>query len=90
MAQFQEMSGDAVTILDERLAREEAYSRSSHQHLWIAVTMFRVNGEKVFAQEAPTFDSETMLGIPQVGCYICEQPLSAEIVKRRCPGDPQA
>jgi hypothetical protein len=59
------------------------------EHVWIAAAVFRVSAEALRGRAADTvhLDRENLATIT-VGCYVCEQPWSAQLSVRGCPGHP--
>jgi hypothetical protein len=82
-----------VKTADDQMQRDIEYATKSQQHLWIAAVVHRVSQslaeDIVLRPETtePNFDAESISSI-ELGCFICEQPLTRAIVKKRCPGDP--
>lgn len=65
----------------ERLIR---LHKRTNRHLWTALLMFHTDPTASHA----VFDSSTLMGRPEIGCYICEEPWSEEIHGQKCPGEP--
>jgi hypothetical protein len=61
-------------------------------HVWVAVVMYRLSTESAEAAMTATaqvhLDMEN-LALINVGCYLCEQPWSAQTARRRCSGEPR-
>ncbi len=56
----------------------------SGDHLWIIMSTYRWGGPDV---ERSTLDTENLLSIMGPVCYYCEQPWTARLATRRCPGE---
>ena len=59
------------------------------EHVWIAMACFRVAPETLRARPGGSIhmDQENLATI-EIGCYVCEQPWSARLSWRDCPGHP--
>jgi hypothetical protein len=56
------------------------------EHLWISVTVHRVDPERMRTPGHTTYlDSENLLQAGAVGCFVCELPY-ARAKDRVCPG----
>lgn len=72
---------------DQRLNNEIAKAEKYKNHLWTAIIMYKVNPQAILNGDQIIFDTENLLtGQPNIGCYICEQPFSIELLNRKCRG----
>ena len=83
-----ERQASAFARHDADLAAAERAGR----HYWQAIAQFAMTDDDVrtaVGQQSgmPILDTENLLGI-MVGCYICEQQATPELIGSRCPGDP--
>lgn len=80
------MDEAAVRAAMERQAPAVAYAIKSEQHLLVAVASYVLPAEAASnPQEHVHLDPEHLLGV-MLGCYVCGQPYTALMAKRRCPG----
>lgn len=89
-----------VEDMHARYDRELDYRLKSRTHLWAVMSMYQLTDAEVrrmveaertgvlSAAAAPRSQPDRVLSVT-VGCYICEQPLSAQVIDRRCPGEPR-
>lgn len=73
-----------------RLDREYNYAKRSHTHLWQAIITHKLSVQALENMETESLilDAESMMGLPLIGCFVCEQPYSRELLRRKCPGEP--
>lgn len=66
------------------------YAIKAGEHYWIVVLTHAVSRDALERlPEPPTLDTESLIGNPMVGCYICEQSYEPRLLRRRCPGEPK-
>lgn len=73
-----------------------AYSQAIRQrrHLWIVTAAHLLSDDdaRAIASEQPfsgsILDHENLAHIAP-GCFVCEEPLTAELYARPCPGEPR-
>jgi len=78
----------------DELDRLEAYAVKSRTHLWLIMLTHKAN--EAFLDQydnpdpaaMPLLDLDTMVGRPALLCYVCEEPYSSRLRRRRCPGEP--
>lgn len=72
-------------------ARPELLAAPRGEHVWVAVAAFRVTTAALRGRvgDRINLDRENLASV-DVGCYVCEQPWSEPVSRRRCPGDPSA
>jgi hypothetical protein len=69
--------------------RGELLIPTDHEHVWVAMAVFRVSAESLRGVTADqvNLDREN-LAIIEVGCYVCEQGWSEQRSYEKCPGEP--
>lgn len=89
-----------VQEMHERYDREVGYALKSQSHLWGVMSLYQLDEAEVLRMVAadkagelrrsavPESDPDRLLSVT-VGCFICEQPLDARLLSRRCPGEPK-
>lgn len=82
----QEVSADRIQRIDEEFARRVRVAVQSGDHLWIATLAYFVADSSLdtLAETPVMFDVENLAMRPAIGCYVCEQPYSVELRRRRC------
>lgn len=80
----QAVTGDQARRRAIRADADAARAKKNHEHMWVAVLMFRTDPTKPDA----IFDSETLMGPPVAMCFICEQDWTPDLHTTPCPGDP--
>lgn len=77
----------ADRLLKVRAAFDHRYetARRHGNHLWIAAVSYFVNPP---ITDGYQLDVENMAMDPAIGCYICEEPWTAQLAGRRCKGEP--
>lgn len=95
-----EGTGVQQFVAGERLARASAafdrdveYATKSGSHLWIVALAHRLSTDQARLMtegrsDAVPLDAESLV-VSGTGCYICETPLSARLLNRRCKGEPK-
>lgn len=79
----------------DRFDQELVYAIKSETHLWAAVITHKISEAALDALAAGSVDGplhldvESMLNIPLIGCLVCEEPFSARLRRRKCPGEPK-
>ncbi|HXH77297.1 hypothetical protein [Nocardioides sp.] len=68
------------------------YHLKSSTHYWIVIVSHKANGSLLDAHdEVPgavgIIDADTMLGPPDVCCFICEESYEPRLRRRKCPGE---
>lgn len=74
----------------DNLDRAAGMNGAAGEHLWIIICTYGLTREEAaVAHEGVTqlLDSDHLLAVTQIGCYICEQPYEIA-ASRRCPGEP--
>lgn len=65
-------------------------ARKPDEHLIVATAAFVISAESALrtfiGAEQSLLDQENLLDI-QMGCYLCEQPYSIQLMNTPCPGD---
>jgi hypothetical protein len=90
----QRVEAARIKTADEKLEADLEYAIKSQSHLWIGAVVHRVSqqlAESIALRPAttePHFDAESLSSI-EFGCFICEEPLTRAIVRKRCPGEPR-
>lgn len=77
--------------LKDQLKEKYDFAIKSHTHLWQAIAMYSIsdNALKNLNKEALHLDVENMMGLPMIGCFVCEQPFNSKMIYGRCPGEPK-
>lgn len=72
-----------------RLDKELEYAIKAGNHFWTAIAMFHLNEQSLadIENEQAHMDMENLMQI-HMGCFLCEEPYSAQLAKRRCRGNP--
>jgi len=70
--------------------RGELLIPTDHEHVWVAMAVFRVSAESLRGHTADqvNLDRENLATI-EVGCFVCEQEWSERLSYRKCPGEPR-
>lgn len=78
-------------MVNDRLDSEIEYAVKSKTHLWhsISVHKMSVTALEQMATEPLILDSENLLTLPMLGCYVCETPYERRLLHRKCPGEPK-
>lgn len=87
----QRVTGERIQAASLRFEGVLARARQEDAHVWIAVVGHHLSDELAvrlarIPSTEPDLDAESII-TASVGCYRCEQELSARIVVRPCPGD---
>lgn len=71
----------------KRLDSDLAYAIKSESHYWIALAMYHLTDDslKNLKTEQVHMDMENLMEV-NMGCYLCEEPYSDRVSKRRCKG----
>jgi hypothetical protein len=78
----------------DRFDTEIAYAVKAEVHLWGAVIAHKISEQGLDNLTAGNVDGpllldvESMLTIPLIGCLVCEEPFTAKLRRRKCPGEP--
>jgi hypothetical protein len=78
----------------EMLDNAVAYATKSHTHLWIVLLTYRATDGFLDHQDGTDpnpalLDVDLLLGVPGIGCYICETTYRPAERRRRCTGTPK-
>ena len=80
-----EITGQRQAYSARRFAKRHTDALDTGSHLWVATVGY-------FLPEKPSsallFDQDNIIGPPILGCFICEQRYSVDLINRRCPGSP--
>lgn len=60
------------------------------EHLWVVAAAWRVNPATFKAGDEMHLDTENLLHISGVGCYVCEREWSWPVASKPCPGEPSS
>lgn len=78
-------------ITAEQTARAEArfaevcrVAMLGGDHVWTAVLAHLVQDPVEFRSGQYVLDHETLVAMPSLGCYLCEEPYTELLAKRRC------
>lgn len=72
-----------------RLLEAERVAELAGDHLWTAITAYLITEPEAYLDaEEGNLDAENLVSA-NVGCYRCEEPLTRELLTRRCPGEPR-
>lgn len=93
---FQQIGPDQQRAAQDVLAREAETARRMKSHLWVVIVTHRASTQVLDSIDAQQdgdsgpalLDTETMLGAPSIGCYVCERGYERILRHRKCPGDP--
>lgn len=59
------------------------------KHLWIVTAAWLIDPAQYFTSgEDVHLDTENLLKLSGVGCYVCEQEWSWPVASKPCPGNP--
>lgn len=85
----QEVGGEQLLKMRNRMAREEAAAKAEGRHLWVATIAHVVSDYAIRHLDEPLIlDTESMLSDPALGCFRCEQTFHPRLLDTPCPGDP--
>jgi hypothetical protein len=90
----QSVTSERVQIGHLRLTQQIAYAEKADAHVWIVTVAHSISDDLAAriahdpASVQPDLDAESIV-VVGIGCYRCEEPLSARLLHRRCPGDPE-
>jgi hypothetical protein len=87
----QEVKGERLT--SDRLRQEIEYHTKAKTHLWSSIAQYIHNEDNVKSAHTPGGDSlimdrDNLIGV-HIGCYICEEPYSPQVMNRACKGQPK-
>lgn len=81
----QHITSDRLVHAEERTDRVLAAARLTGDHVWIATVAYLVTPP---LEDGAILDVDNLMFRPAVGCYVCEEPWSPYLNRRRCKGDP--
>lgn len=86
--------GDRVERAAKAFDATLSYAEKAGDHVWMAMAAYGLTDQaaKAVATGDPSYTASLdveNLRVLTVGCYRCEQALSARLVGRRCPGEPR-
>lgn len=87
------VAGERLARASAAFDREVEYAKKSESHLWIVALAHRLSTAQARlmvegrSEDVP-LDAESLV-VSGTGCYICETPLSARLLNRRCKGEPK-
>lgn len=85
--------GQRVDAFPDRLGAAYEYAEKSQTHMWVATLAHRLGNTALdaidgAAGEPLNLDAESLLMMPAIGCYVCEQNYEPRLRRRKCPGEP--
>jgi len=75
----------------EQFNQEYSYAVKSQQHLWVAVQshVLSKTALKASGEDGPMLLDNESLRMVATCCYICVEPYDAQLLERKCKGEPR-
>jgi hypothetical protein len=84
MGAYDYMDEAEAQALEARFDEIIAQHRRTGEHLWIALVAFRIEHPEL---NGPlVLDKRNAMTSAQIGCYLCAEPWSPRLRRRRCTG----
>lgn len=89
----QDVPSDRVEKAMVKFLKDLDYAEKSQTHLWTAIAHYSLSDEAAKRivndpSEQVILDTENLGGV-NIGCFVCEEPLDARLVGKRCQGEPK-
>ncbi len=75
-------------LVDGFIDRIPEYNKTSQEHLWVTLGVWKVDPSKFSDKDPVHLDTENLISVGAVGCYHCELPYKPHLLYRRCKGEP--